>query len=398
MPSINDVQIERLVLYNPDTDIGIDLTPIFTKLNIYENIFTNYITGNIQILDGLSLLEKFPLRGDEKILVSFKGSTLDDMTLFTKVFDVYKLSEVDEIVGKRARMYTLQFATIIAGRSRQNKLRLGFNDTESNIVKKIVEINLKLTDIEVEESKNKSKIIIPGWSPLQTINHLTKYAQHIGDLESASFLFYEDKDKFNFKSVEYLLKQEPTSRFNQNMPGKIDDIDFFSFKNLSIENCYDNIEQSINGAFGSTAYDVDLINKTVTKNEKTFDDMFSSVPKLDPRGAQLKKRDLESAKRTIYHTYTNDDVKDRPHQYSSRDFVLGLLENYMLVGITPGNSNLMLGSVAELDIHSISQLTPDDKDKVFSGNYLITAIRHELTTNEYVNTIEFRKTTLKEES
>ena len=44
-----------------------DLKAAWSDLNIYEDVFANCLTGNIQIVDGVGLMETVPIIGEETI-------------------------------------------------------------------------------------------------------------------------------------------------------------------------------------------------------------------------------------------------------------------------------------------------------------------------------------------
>ena len=208
-------------------------------------------------------------------------------------------------------------------------------------------------------------------------------------------MFFEDKDQFNFKSVEQLLKGKVEHTFRQQIPTAANDVDFYAFKSLDIEKLYDNVDISQHGGFGSRAYDVDIINKTVLLKEKTHEEMFSSVAKIDDTAKQLKENNVESTKRKVSNTYTNNEIANRFEENATRDFVMNQLENFKLIGVTVGNTNLKVGSIAYLQLQSVNPITIKEEDTLMSGKYIISAIRHELVTGDYVTVIEFRKPTRK---
>lgn len=404
MSQVNNSKIEAIEILSNKSNTRIDLLDILLKINIHEDLFEQFTTGNIFVQDGAGLLEKLALTGDEQISISFNGSqSLDAMKSYTKIFDVYKILEVETITAKSMRMYRIHFMSPIASKSRQSKLRISVKGKESSIVSSIMKLNLKETKLEVEDSKKESTYIFPGWSPLQAIDYMARRSTHNGNLESNSFLFYEDKDQFNFKSVEGLLKQESIGEFHQQIPtsgrqaegSPTTGTDFFAFKTLDTEKLFDNVDISARGGFGSRGFDVDIINKTVTLKEKTHDKMFKNVVKIDDTAKQLKETEIESTKRKVSHTYTNKEITGRFEQNATRDFVMSQLENFKLIGTVIGNSNLKVGTIAYLKLQSVHPVTRKEEDTLISGNYLITAVRHELSVGDYVCVVEFRKPTRK---
>jgi len=398
MNKINDVKIIALVLHSESSGTSVDLSDMFTSLVISESIYTQFTTGNITLVDTKGLLEILPVRGDEKIIVSFTGSEILSMKPYQKVFDIYKIMNVDSLDAMRAKIYTFHLASVISDRSKRNKLRIGFDDIPSNMVKSICENTLNIKNIKVEDSKNKIKYIVPGRSPLQAISQISEVAQHIGDLESASYLFYEDKDNFNFKSIEHLLSQPTKYTFKQGISLENNSIDFYRLTKLNIDNYFDTDKKSTVGSLGSVQYTVDVINKVCNKLEKTPADMFPSVVKIESTAADLKTTDLDSGKRYASTAYLEEYNVGSSFQSASRKYVLGQLTNFKLVGETIGNSDIVIGSIADIDVDTINAGNKDLYDKSMSGKYIISAVKHVVTKENYISTIEFRKPTLRQES
>ena len=53
-----EVRIEQLKLINASDEV-IDLTEFVVELNIYEDIFKNYLNGNIVLTDSRNIIDKF---------------------------------------------------------------------------------------------------------------------------------------------------------------------------------------------------------------------------------------------------------------------------------------------------------------------------------------------------
>ena len=88
------VQIDTLELTGKNMSVNLFETNHLVQLNIYESIFSNYITGNISILDNSGMFEKMPVCGDEILQVSFKPAAEFPGPNLTKTFRVFKCSDV----------------------------------------------------------------------------------------------------------------------------------------------------------------------------------------------------------------------------------------------------------------------------------------------------------------
>ena len=81
-----DVNILKLdlVCLNETYDLRTDA---LIELNIFESIYENQITGHIGIMDSFGMIEKGPITGDEKLVVSFQTSDEGGYAVYSKTFD-----------------------------------------------------------------------------------------------------------------------------------------------------------------------------------------------------------------------------------------------------------------------------------------------------------------------
>jgi len=63
-----DFELLKLTMTSPNMVAKFqDLKGAWSDLNIYEDVFANCLTGNIQIVDGVGLMELVPIIGEETI-------------------------------------------------------------------------------------------------------------------------------------------------------------------------------------------------------------------------------------------------------------------------------------------------------------------------------------------
>ena len=73
-------QLDRLHLISPNREGGelgdIDLRASYVEFNIYEDISSPTLAGNITILDGIGLMESVPIIGEEILEIEAKTENL----------------------------------------------------------------------------------------------------------------------------------------------------------------------------------------------------------------------------------------------------------------------------------------------------------------------------------
>ena len=65
-----EIQINHVLLISHIGEV-VDLSAIMTQIEIYENIFSPFISGNILINDSTNLIKNLPIIGQEKLEIEF---------------------------------------------------------------------------------------------------------------------------------------------------------------------------------------------------------------------------------------------------------------------------------------------------------------------------------------
>ena len=104
-----DFELLKLTLTSPNAKAKfIDIRPAWSDLNIFEDIFASCLTGNIQITDGVGLMEIVPIIGEEtiNIHVRTKGITREreNSSITTGPF---LGSESEGIINLKFRVYKI---------------------------------------------------------------------------------------------------------------------------------------------------------------------------------------------------------------------------------------------------------------------------------------------------
>jgi len=85
-----EVRIEELKLITSGNDI-IDLNEFLVELNIFEDIFTNYMYGTVVLTDSRNLIDKFNIHGEELLNIKLRTPTFPDNAVIKKSFRVFRL-------------------------------------------------------------------------------------------------------------------------------------------------------------------------------------------------------------------------------------------------------------------------------------------------------------------
>ena len=235
LPSFpGDFELQKLRLTSPNRKGFVDLKAAWSDFNIYEDLFGSYLTGNIQIVDGVGLLESVPIIGEETIHIEVKTKGLERQRnsnaipgpfegslnegLINLKFRVVKILNVTKL-NEGIITYKLSFVSEEAILNLKQKVKKSALDPVSLEPRKISDVVKSLyrqffqrgrggraKRIFVEPTKNLTDLIIPNQTPFKAFNFLASRAVSAGKHAiGSSFVFYESIRGFFFISMETLM-------------------------------------------------------------------------------------------------------------------------------------------------------------------------------------------------
>lgn len=394
----SNYEIKNLSLHTSDGH-SIDIRSLALEINIFEDLFSPAMTCNIRINDGSDLISTFKFHGNEFLELEIDKPSLDDP--IKKVFRLYKLSDRD--FNTNYQNYTLHFCSEEMILSPQVMISKSYRGLKvSDIIKDILNTYLKVNKKKINLIRQTEKafdIIIPKMNPFEAIMWLATKAYSGNE---SLFMFFENRDGFNFTSYENLIKVDPYAKYAKDF--KVDD-DVFknmaSFNYLKILEEFDVMKSSRYGAFSSSFANLNLITKKFTKtpfNATQFKNkgILNKEVTMNTFKNRLDKSFYNSYDNMLKYSITTDADATRnpllPEEWLSQTASkLGQIHLFKMVGTVPGDVMLKVGQVVEVDL---PDMAPKDKgvtiNETRSGKYLISSVHHKFNTNEgvYVSILE----------
>jgi len=349
-----------------------ELDDFLVELNIYESIDNNFLKGTILLSDSLNIVENIPIEGNEYLSITITTPSFSQS--IKKVFRITTISNRKIVRDNNTQMLMLDF---ISPEFLQDSLTNIYRSFKDDFEKLFKEIFGKLNSNEIlqigAEVQGKIKFICPGWSPFKCINWMASKCTSANDI-----LFFQSNQNFYIKSISKLLEE------NKNI-GEY---------NLSIVNVEDKNKTS--ARFNTTEY-VDMIsvidyaknytsgymaNKVYIANvyNKKFDEAVFINPK-----AKIEPPGNPDVIRNFYPN--NGQIDWNPNSIGNRKLGLFGLNNLKLNLNVPGRTDVEIGQTINFKHPKLGPRDETDKDftdKLYSGNYLITAINHKITKSTII--------------
>lgn len=419
------------------------LLPQMVFFSFEEEIFQTTIHGTLKVLDSVDYPTLLPLIGEERIIGSFtRNEAAKKSNLFLGgrlpaiKFDmqVYRMDGKLQVGGSRkSQEYFLRYISDLSLINIGTRVYANFENMKySDMVKKIYETYIKrdgdkYKPLNVEETEGAFDYYIQNLSP---INAITKLAQRATSAEGNGnfYVFYEDRDAYNFVSFGKLFRQTPLITLScevknilkQDSGGsKTVDLEtqLYNTSNYARNENFDVIQSALSGESSSSLLSVDPLTRQyyLTEFDLRGKDRqgklnWGKYPKLaikkpwtdsnpmfiDPKANMAM---LVTDLNQDVHEYISDKTKVRP--FLPEDFFLSRLSqkqqfmrNVVRLSVT-GDPRVKPGVVVKFDIPEILGKTgtksPEMPDKWLRGNFLVISALHSVTQSEYTMYLELVK-------
>lgn len=384
-----------------------DITPQVIGVDIYEDMFTPFTTGKIHIYESMNLVNLFPLIGEEVIRISVKTPTFKDEESYIGEFYIYKMDDVIKSKERNA-IYTLHFISKESIIDLNKKISRGFKGKVSDIAEFLMKSEWSLNTkkkVNIEPTANSTRYVSNFWSPVKNLLYISNNA--INTNESPSYVFFENKYGLNFVSLDSLFSVGVYQRFiwdnyvneNNSLGGTYHSLerDYQRILNIYPNKSYDYISRLKTGFYGSELITYDILSKQYSHTAYVPDFKTGNHLNEFPLYSNKAQTAVSSNILFIPKYYNNfddyDDVTNANTIQKRRTF-MSQFRGYKVTIEVFGRTDYSVGKKVYLDIPKDAQITSDDMDyqnKTISGNYIMTAICHNITKESHKTIIELSK-------
>jgi hypothetical protein len=407
---------------------SMDLKNIMVELSYHEDLFNNVTSGYLMVSDSMGYIELLQMTGNEYLRVAF-SKTANDPNGFDRLFRMYKVAKRKLENNMYTESYCLYFCSEEMILNEQYKVCRAYpNKTITDNIIDILQRDLnvptnKLNESNFETSYGNYNFVVPTIKPFDAINWMSVYARPSDSKPGADMLLYENKFGFNFRSLQTLMDTSKNTVYNNYTynPKNTSSIDIghdaYNVLTYEIMNSFDSLGAINSGIFANRLMSIDPITRRtkitdfdyskytnelkarklnsspISNNfQNRFQDGLNNTPQsvfklvfsnFGQRQVQYVQQQDPSA-----NTIANDIYAETYIPYRTAQLALS---NYTRIKISvPGDAALTVGLIVNFQLLS---LNPNNKtiDPYYSGNYLITAVRHMITMNEYKTVLEISK-------
>lgn len=428
----------------------------FVEFSFEESIFQTTIHGTMTVLESVDYPAMLPMIGEERIRVSFTrtdeqtGDELDPIKFELPIYSLHgKMQEGKS--GKR-QTYSLSYCSDTVYKNLNSVVSKSFKDmTYSQMAETIYNDFLKDDKpIVTEQTEGLMNYIVQNQRPIKAIISLCKRSTS-AEGNGLFYVFFEDRDQFNFVTMKKLMQQEPVRTIYygmKNLPlssaagevagvvrnlahdlygaSKVNEVAAgfdilrsamsgegssaimtvdpirrgFQFKTLDLRG--NEVKSAIEKAVGSPAPLEFAVNSdlasiaaaaapaTWTKKSKLF---------INPRGSM--KLIVGDSGQNTQEYIAQRDPNVRP--YNPEEFYIQreaekrqFLKNIISLAL-PGDPRIKAGCVIKFNFPQksgfIGENNPEELDRYMQGNYIVVGVAHIISRGKYKMNLELMKNT-----
>ena len=446
-----DYVLEKVVLIN-HLGKKVDFKYIMQELNIYESIYKNAITGSLVIADEGNQIGRMSIQGLERIAfllktpgVSYGKEDVIDATEETgEPFHVFKVTDKKQATPGLV-IYTLHFASREFMRNLRTKVSQSYDGKYDRAVIDIMKDKDYLDSrkkFHYEPTGNSNKIVVPNLSPFAAINMIAKRSMP-DKSNDVGYYFYETTGGYYFRSWASMITGQgnfarpPKQKFyyqyaklgsenttktkdkqgkertQEKIEKEFQSVESYEF----INNFHDVATNTALGTYGHRIISHNLFDKSYNIEDYNFHSDYQTTPHTDSIGKYANDRfpiadtSVDYDNRDNVSSYSESRVSLQTttpflHDKDVGNYGLDATQDGAKTGhmisqgnqvtqgttlklVVKGQSYLQAGDLIQFDLRDVNFEDKDNKsDPRFSGNYIITSIRHHITGEQYDMVLE----------
>ena len=392
----NDVYIYDIRLVS---DMGSDLSlKKQTKvINIYEDVTSACIRGEIVFTDAQNLIRHFPICGQESVHIKFStpGTGTDPVEFKLDVVEILERTKSDNGKSELIRL------GLVSKQARMNeafRISQTFRGPIHSMIAKIYKNYLKSDKpVALEPTTNQITYCVPNKRPIETIQWLaSRSISGEQSPQSYNFLFFETAKAFMFVSLDSLASVPAAVTYTYSGSNRQSDspmtttnylLKINNIEELNYTKSFNRLNEMNDGLYSSELLVHDITYKYISKTNKNYYKDWNNTNHIEPnptlpRGLNKyantvnPKLIVRNRQSGLFESHTSQ----RYEEFLQNRNISILEYDINKVEITvPGNCKLTCGLPINMEIVKPEPLYSGDmekKDTFQSGKYLITAVRH----------------------
>lgn len=374
-----NVTINKCSLSSLDGKRTLNVLGQVQLIEIYESLIQPVYVATVLFNDAVGIMTNFPLIGEEILTIEFQTPGMGKAK-FELYLTQYTGIEFNDTT--KTRSYTGH------GMSKQGVLNATklvtkrFKDQVSGSIKTICSDFLEITDkLEVDETQGIDDLLISNLTPLQAIDMLRRRAVS-AKYQSSSFVFYQDRNGFKFKTLEELVDDAKKPAIEYSYDDSLDqditkDGRFTNILNYTPAQTASTLEKLQHGGSSNIVRRFDFVTGQVT--DVAFSDSSDEFRKSNDESRQQtstfnQKFGQSTSTKTLW-SFDDKDNEDINTKFSKLPGFVNRINQDIIHILINGNSDLTVAMPVKISINASTGMT-GTSNKKRTNNYTVSKIRH----------------------
>lgn len=391
---------------------GINVLPLVEKITVFEDIFSPFISGELVLRDTYDVPNALGRASRDLLKIEIETPSLTSADKLKGFFLIYKMTN-RQLASDRSQLYTYHFVSEEMIYDIQRKVSKTFKGTGNTIVEQLIKSRLASSKTLTSDAPSNSLHYTSNfWSPTKNIRFIIENSTD----GNADFLFYENRDGFNFKSLSKIATSEDlmqkfvasdfVAQVEDGNPNSIrfgaasrdPNMDYRIIREMRVDSSFDFLDFIQSGGGRTKLMTHDLLKKKyevkqfslaneshgqLNENKFLDNDVISN---LEPLMMTASKNYNANGKGDVTNTKFLQKRVSQMAQFQSFKIEIDVF----------GRSDYTVGKKVYLDINQTRKITKEEQrdsylDKVYSGFYIVARVAHHVTRKEHMTTLELIK-------
>lgn len=377
----------------------ISIRDSFLGLVYTEDIYQNFMHGNVTITDSVDIHQFFPVIGEEILIFRYTTDEAehDGIDLRFRVYRVESGNSEQERIH-----HTFFFVSEEAFSASNMSVSRAWKGKSPSIIVSDVFSDFSSKKISIGNFSGRHHIVSPNWSPLQLVNYVASISSP-KNYSGSLVVFYENSTGYNFKHIEELIDSPPIGTWKVGLSQTSKENEAINPANYIqnytiIKNSADNLDSIFSGTYSNTSLSYDNITKTYKKNIFNYMDKFKETRHLNlfplvsdnfvessPEQKIMYFPSNNHREQSMYYKKNSDvsNTFDRKEIISSwRTSLINQISAKQIQMELNGDEKIQAGVVMKIIMPSISTVS-DDSHRYNTKNVLVTKVTHNFNINEH---------------
>ena len=384
--------------------LEVDITTSVVELNLYESIYSPYITGDLTLVDTNGIIgSAINIQGQEYLNIRLR---VHQRTIETRMV-IRRIQTQSKAIGNSSSVYVLDLIEEHGYISYFKRLQRSYTGNISYIAQAIFEQELayEIQNDNITEAAQNIKILACNRTPLGLCKWIMDRATD--EEGSPMFLYSSLKDGVKIRSLQEMLADRPLDIVFAHAhinPAVLETTASRTIKNISIVDNDDIIAMAQAGAIRSTYISIDPLTASIDFNEFSMTDHHEELFGEDNQRNTLFVEDFEVAGVPVKdlpsnyisqintsdmfddaYSYHEDSLANHKKKISRRaDLMMLDKQRYEItlngIHFLQYENNTSIGVVIQIfvpkDMPNYDQPEEELRDEKRSGEFLLTNTRH----------------------